>query len=95
MAPGSPHTHHTHATRRPHVAAVTDCLADAGGGAGPPAAKKSLSERAVLGLWTQLQADGAKKPLPRYEQAAALAGDTIYVVGGNYGERARMGARAI
>lgn len=58
-----------------------------GSSAGLPAAKKSLSERSVLGLWTQLPADSGKKPLPRYEQGAALAGDTIYVVGGNYGGR--------
>jgi hypothetical protein len=33
-----------------------------------------------------IQQDDAKKPLPRYEQGAAMLGHTLYVLGGHYGE---------
>jgi hypothetical protein len=34
-----------------------------------------------------IQQDDAKKPLPRYEQGAAMLGHTLYVLGGHYGEQ--------
>lgn len=46
-----------------------------------------LAGRAVLGLWTQLAVGGSKKPVPRYEQAAAVLGESVFTVGGNYGEQ--------
>ncbi|KXZ49410.1 hypothetical protein GPECTOR_21g636 [Gonium pectorale] len=62
---------------------------ESGAGSGNAAAR-SVAERSVLGLWTQLDSagnEGGKKPLPRYESAAALVGGSVYVLGGNYGGR--------
>ncbi|MEW5304949.1 MAG: hypothetical protein WDW36_007522 [Sanguina aurantia] len=40
------------------------------------------------GMWSVVPVEeGARKPLPRYEQGAAVIGNSIYVVGGNYGGR--------
>jgi hypothetical protein len=38
------------------------------------------------GTWVVIQQDDAKKPIPRYEQGAALLGSQLYVLGGHYGE---------
>ncbi|KAG2499609.1 hypothetical protein HYH03_002549 [Edaphochlamys debaryana] len=51
-----------------------------------------VPERAVLGVWNQLDAaveakHGHKKPVPRYEAAAAVVGGHVYMLGGNYGGR--------
>ncbi|KAG2425945.1 hypothetical protein HXX76_013318 [Chlamydomonas incerta] len=62
----------------------------AGGAAAAEAAAttRSVPERSVLGLWTQLEMPAAdKKPAPRYEAAAAVLGNAVYVLGGNYGGR--------
>lgn len=57
------------------------------------ATTRSVPERSVLGLWTQLEMPAAdKKPAPRYEAAAAVVGNAMYVLGGNYGAlTSRMG----
>ncbi|GLC41365.1 hypothetical protein PLESTB_001019800 [Pleodorina starrii] len=57
--------------------------------AAPGAPTRTVAQRALLGLWTQLEAagEGGKKPLPRYESAAAVLDGSIYVLGGNYGGR--------
>ncbi|KAG2435000.1 hypothetical protein HYH02_011998 [Chlamydomonas schloesseri] len=62
----------------------------AGGSAAAEAAAttRPVPERSVLGLWTQLEMPAAdKKPAPRYEAAAAVLGNAVYVLGGNYGGR--------
>ncbi len=47
------------------------------------------------GAWSVLEVgEGAKKPVPRYEQGAAIIGSKLYVVGGHYGaRRARLPGR--
>ncbi len=58
-----------------------------GAGAGASATEPvSLAEIGVAGGWVSLEMDGAKKPLARYEQGAAVIGNKLYVVGGHYGE---------
>ncbi|GAX78252.1 hypothetical protein CEUSTIGMA_g5694.t1 [Chlamydomonas eustigma] len=43
---------------------------------------------AVLGSWTPVPCTGAgRQPLPRYEHAAGIIGDSLFVVGGNYSGR--------
>ncbi|PNW86136.1 hypothetical protein CHLRE_02g074650v5 [Chlamydomonas reinhardtii] len=69
---------------------AADAKAAAGGSAAAEAAAttRSVPERSVLGLWTQLEMPAAdKKPAPRYEAAAAVVGNAMYVLGGNYGGR--------
>jgi hypothetical protein len=41
------------------------------------------------GTWVVIQQDDAKKPLPRYEQGAALMGPNLYIMGGHYSEQTR------
>lgn len=36
-----------------------------------------------------IQQDDAKKPLPRYEQGAALMGPNLYIMGGHYSKQSR------
>eukprot|EP00879_Flechtneria_rotunda_P022424 GHRR01023674.1.p1 GENE.GHRR01023674.1~~GHRR01023674.1.p1 ORF type:complete len:430 (+),score=138.99 GHRR01023674.1:183-1472(+) len=47
----------------------------------------SISSVFQEGTWVVIQQDDAKKPVPRYEQGAALLGGSLYVVGGHYGGR--------
>lgn len=61
--------------------------------AGVNAAPRSVAEQAQLGVWTQLEAgskEGGRKPLPRYEAAGAVVGNSVVVLGGNYGEAAGL-----
>lgn len=46
----------------------------------------SISHVFQEGTWVVIQQDDAKKPLPRYEQGAALMGPNLYVMGGHYSE---------
>lgn len=45
----------------------------------------SISSVFQEGTWVVIQQDDAKKPIPRYEQGAALLGSQLYVLGGHYG----------
>ncbi|WIA35517.1 hypothetical protein OEZ86_003944 [Tetradesmus obliquus] len=47
----------------------------------------SISSVFQEGTWVVIQQDDAKKPIPRYEQGAALLGSQLYVLGGHYGGR--------
>ena len=50
---------------------------------------RPAAELAALSSWTQVPQGAQRKPLPRYEHAAAmtpLGGGSLFVVGGNYGE---------
>lgn len=49
-------------------------------------ARVSISSVFQEGTWVVIQQDDAKKPLPRYEQGAALMGPNLYVMGGHYSE---------
>ncbi|GIL81267.1 hypothetical protein Vretimale_1171 [Volvox reticuliferus] len=68
-----------------------EAKAEPGGSAAPtaaPAPNRTVAQRALLGLWTPLETDQeGKKPLPRYESAAAVLGGSMYIFGGNYGGR--------
>jgi hypothetical protein len=55
-----------------------------GAGSGEPGV--SISSVFQEGTWVVIQQDDAKKPIPRYEQGAALLGSQLYVLGGHYGE---------
>ncbi|EFJ47063.1 hypothetical protein VOLCADRAFT_121032 [Volvox carteri f. nagariensis] len=57
--------------------------------AAAPAPTRTVAQRALLGLWTHLEAatEAGKRPMPRYESAAAVLGGNMYVLGGNYGGR--------
>lgn len=46
----------------------------------------SISSVFQEGTWVVIQQDDAKKPIPRYEQGAALLGSQLYVMGGHYGK---------
>lgn len=46
----------------------------------------SISHVFQEGTWVVIQQDDAKKPLPRYEQGAALMGPNLYIMGGHYSE---------
>jgi hypothetical protein len=61
----------------PDAAAAADSAADAG---------VSISHVFQEGTWVVIQQDDAKKPLPRYEQGAALMGPNLYIMGGHYSE---------
>lgn len=54
---------------------------------GIPVGENGVSISSVFqeGTWVVIQQDDAKKPIPRYEQGAALLGAQLYVVGGHYG----------
>lgn len=60
-----------------------DAAAAAGG---PGDAGVSISHVFQEGTWVVIQQDDAKKPLPRYEQGAALMGPNLYIMGGHYSE---------
>jgi hypothetical protein len=60
-----------------------DAAATAGG---PGDAGVSISHVFQEGTWVVIQQDDAKKPLPRYEQGAALMGPNLYIMGGHYSE---------
>lgn len=61
-----------------------DAAAAAGG---PGDAGVSISHVFQEGTWVVIQQDDAKKPLPRYEQGAALMGPNLYIMGGHYSGR--------
>ena len=51
---------------------------------------RPAADLAVHSSWTPVPQGSQRKPLPRYEHAAALlplGGGSLFVVGGNYGER--------
>lgn len=54
--------------------------------AGTPEGGVSISHVFQEGTWVVIQQDDAKKPLPRYEQGAALMGPNLYIMGGHYSE---------
>lgn len=54
-------------------------------GEGAEDAGVSISSVFQEGTWVVIQQDDAKKPIPRYEQGAALLGSQLYVMGGHYG----------
>jgi hypothetical protein len=60
-------------------------------GAAPGAGDGSVSISSVFqdNTWVVIKQDDAKKPLPRYEQGAALLGPNLYVMGGHYGKPAK------
>ncbi|GIL58353.1 hypothetical protein Vafri_13410 [Volvox africanus] len=69
-----------------------EAKSESDGSAAPPAGptpNRTVAQRALLGLWTPLETDAqaGKKPLPRYESAAAVLGGSMYMLGGNYGGR--------
>jgi len=53
---------------------------------GPAESGVSISHVFQEGTWVVIQQDDAKKPLPRYEQGAALMGPNLYIMGGHYSE---------
>lgn len=57
----------------------------AGGSAATEGAGVSISRVFQPDTWVVIQQDDAKKPLPRYEQGAALLGSSLFVLGGHYG----------
>lgn len=61
--------------------------AGAASGAAPDDAGVSISSVFQEGTWVVIQQDDAKKPIPRYEQGAALLGSQLFVLGGHYGAR--------
>lgn len=54
---------------------------------GPAESGVSISHVFQEGTWVVIQQDDAKKPLPRYEQGAALMGPNLYIMGGHYSGR--------
>ncbi|GFR48456.1 hypothetical protein Agub_g10359, partial [Astrephomene gubernaculifera] len=60
----------------------------------PQGEVRAVVDQAEEGVWRQVETVGAgaeggaaRKPLPRYESAAAVVGECVYVLGGNYGGR--------
>ncbi|KAI8475739.1 MAG: hypothetical protein J3K34DRAFT_480381 [Monoraphidium minutum] len=61
----------------------------AAGGGGRPSAGGAPGISGVVkeGEWVVISQDDGRKPLPRYEQGAALIGSQIFVLGGHYAGR--------
>lgn len=53
----------------------------------PPAKSRSVAEVVVEGSWVSPYIASERRPPPRYEQAMALVGTHLYVMGGNWGGR--------
>ncbi|KIZ01419.1 hypothetical protein MNEG_6538, partial [Monoraphidium neglectum] len=68
------------------LAAGAPGAAAANGGAPSAGGAASISNVLQEGAWVVIQDDG-RKPLPRYEQGAALLGTQVFMLGGHYAGR--------